>query len=148
MHVLAYNLTRVMNIVGAQPLMAAMRAGAAFGRLLYNAPKVPGKLARKAAKSGKAAISTQSRNITYLPRRLDTTKTQSGLHSARRKAHVDCAAAPRLEPVPKSGALVWLVALAWAVYSQVAETIRPTNFWLAWTTRTELPRSPPTPNAL
>ena len=26
MHVLAYNLTRVMNIVGAQPLMAAMRA--------------------------------------------------------------------------------------------------------------------------
>jgi macrodomain Ter protein organizer (MatP/YcbG family) len=26
MHVLAYNLTRVMNIVGIQPLMAAMRA--------------------------------------------------------------------------------------------------------------------------
>jgi hypothetical protein len=25
-HVLAYNLTRVMNIMGAQPLMAAMRA--------------------------------------------------------------------------------------------------------------------------
>jgi hypothetical protein len=26
LHVLAYNLTRVMNIVGVQPLMAAMRA--------------------------------------------------------------------------------------------------------------------------
>ena len=26
LHVLAYNLTRVMNIVGIQPLMAAMRA--------------------------------------------------------------------------------------------------------------------------
>jgi transposase len=26
LHVLAYNLTRVMNIVGAQSLMAAMRA--------------------------------------------------------------------------------------------------------------------------
>jgi hypothetical protein len=26
LHVLAYNLTRVINIVGAQPLMAAMRA--------------------------------------------------------------------------------------------------------------------------
>jgi hypothetical protein len=26
LHVLAYNLTRVMNIMGAQPLMAAMRA--------------------------------------------------------------------------------------------------------------------------
>ena len=25
-HVLAYNLTRVMNIVGVQPLMAAIRA--------------------------------------------------------------------------------------------------------------------------
>jgi hypothetical protein len=25
-HVLAYNLTRVMNIIGVQPLMAAMRA--------------------------------------------------------------------------------------------------------------------------
>jgi len=26
LHVLAYNLTRVMNIVGIQPLMAAIRA--------------------------------------------------------------------------------------------------------------------------
>ena len=26
LHVLAYNLTRVMNIMGVQPLMAAMRA--------------------------------------------------------------------------------------------------------------------------
>jgi transposase len=26
LHVLAYNLTRVMNIIGVQPLMAAMRA--------------------------------------------------------------------------------------------------------------------------
>ena len=26
LHVLAYNLTRVINIVGVQPLMAAMRA--------------------------------------------------------------------------------------------------------------------------
>jgi len=26
LHVLAYNLTRVMNIMGGQPLMAAMRA--------------------------------------------------------------------------------------------------------------------------
>jgi len=26
MHVLAYNLTRVINIMGVQPLMAAMRA--------------------------------------------------------------------------------------------------------------------------
>ena len=26
LHVLAYNLTRVMNIVGVQPLVAAMRA--------------------------------------------------------------------------------------------------------------------------
>ena len=26
LHVLAYNLTRVMNIIGIQPLMAAMRA--------------------------------------------------------------------------------------------------------------------------
>ena len=26
LHVLAYNLTRVMNIMGTQPLMAAMRA--------------------------------------------------------------------------------------------------------------------------
>ena len=26
LHVLAYNLTRVMNIIGAQPLMTAMRA--------------------------------------------------------------------------------------------------------------------------
>jgi hypothetical protein len=26
LHVLAYNLTRVMNIVGVQPLLAAMRA--------------------------------------------------------------------------------------------------------------------------
>ena len=26
MHVLAYNLTRVMNIIGVQPLMVAMRA--------------------------------------------------------------------------------------------------------------------------
>ena len=26
LHVLAYNLTRVMNIMGIQPLMAAMRA--------------------------------------------------------------------------------------------------------------------------
>jgi transposase len=26
LHVLAYNLTRVMNIMGCQPLMAAMRA--------------------------------------------------------------------------------------------------------------------------
>jgi len=26
LHVLAYNLTRVMNIVGVQPLMAAIRA--------------------------------------------------------------------------------------------------------------------------
>jgi transposase len=25
LHVLAYNLTRVMNIIGIQPLMAAMR---------------------------------------------------------------------------------------------------------------------------
>ena len=26
LHVLAYNLTRVMNIIGVQPLMAAMKA--------------------------------------------------------------------------------------------------------------------------
>jgi len=26
LHVLAYNLTRIMNIVGVQPLLAAMRA--------------------------------------------------------------------------------------------------------------------------
>jgi transposase len=26
LHVLAYNLTRVMNIIGVQPLVAAMRA--------------------------------------------------------------------------------------------------------------------------
>jgi hypothetical protein len=26
LHVLAYNLTRVMNIMGAQPFLAAMRA--------------------------------------------------------------------------------------------------------------------------
>jgi hypothetical protein len=26
LHVLAYNLTRVMNIMGTQPLLAAMRA--------------------------------------------------------------------------------------------------------------------------
>ena len=26
LHVLAYNLTRVMNIIGVQPLMAAIRA--------------------------------------------------------------------------------------------------------------------------
>jgi hypothetical protein len=26
LHVLAYNLTRVLNIMGAQPLMAAMKA--------------------------------------------------------------------------------------------------------------------------
>jgi hypothetical protein len=26
LHVLAYNLTRVMNIIGVQPLMVAMRA--------------------------------------------------------------------------------------------------------------------------
>jgi hypothetical protein len=26
LHVLAYNLTRVLNIMGAQPLLAAMRA--------------------------------------------------------------------------------------------------------------------------
>jgi hypothetical protein len=26
LHVLAYNLTRVMNIIGIQPLLAAMRA--------------------------------------------------------------------------------------------------------------------------
>ena len=26
LHVLAYNLTRVMNIIGVQPLMSAMRA--------------------------------------------------------------------------------------------------------------------------
>jgi transposase len=33
LHVLAYNLTRVLNIMGAQPLLAAMRA--------LSFPKIP-----------------------------------------------------------------------------------------------------------
>jgi hypothetical protein len=37
LHVLAYNLTRVMNIMGAQPLMAAIRHRQATPRIATDA---------------------------------------------------------------------------------------------------------------
>jgi hypothetical protein len=60
LHVLAYNLTRVMNIMGIEPLMAAMRAYSNPGKMLPH---------RHPAKIGDAS--------TLPVKRFYTTKTRS-----------------------------------------------------------------------
>jgi hypothetical protein len=48
LHVLAYNLTRVMNIMGIQPLMAAIRAWSKPETAARIATRAPPRLLRKA----------------------------------------------------------------------------------------------------
>src|SRR5262249_27437706 len=54
LHVLAYNLTRVMNIMGVQPLLAAMRAQPLYSVFLFRGPKdgsVPGPASPKSPRN-------------------------------------------------------------------------------------------------
>jgi len=87
LHVLAYNLTRVMNIIGVHPLLVAMRAESpsfAFSYSLQTPNRADplrmlreGRSASSVRNDEKRPHSSKSRSVRPFPARFHTTKVES-----------------------------------------------------------------------